>query len=681
MTKFSIPIITAVALFPLIALAITVPFMVWKYRKIGSIPFSHALAAYSFVFYLMCAYFLVLLPLPADRSATVNYAVTPQLVPFAFIRGFLGTSAFSPTDPSTWLSIVTSQYIYEAFFNVLLLLPLGAYLRYYFRRSWWQTLLIGFLVSLSFETTQLTGIWGIYEHPYRLFDVDDLMTNTTGAMIGFWACGPAMRALPDPRVVAREARRRGRFASATRRALAFSIDIALSQLIAAGIFLIARSLFPAGATDAFGIAHTKFWISEIIGIASVFIAHVLVTRGQTPAQKLLRMKIVRPDATDASPWRLVARYVTLFTLMLLPIWAFGMIARADDLPTRPGEMKALAASALYGSGALVALWCVGMLTWMLSLAVRAWRARYREEEFLMLNGIVSDTRIMTRDGIDAVKARRRVLDVADVVSLEKDIANAGVPLDELMRRAGGACADEVRSWVPDPALTVVLCGSGNNGGDGWVCARLLARAGWPVTLVTQQAAEDIKAQPARNEALATCESIEREGLPIEMLLAPDALSLAGALSDASAIVDAILGTGFSGDFVREPYASWIDLANARRFDNAGCAEHEGHARHAGRAERANGNANAPAAGQTGAKAKDAPFTLAVDAPSGLSAQTGSAAQPCIRADETLTMLALKPGLLKGAAKPYTGFVELAELVSDSEWPKAATSTTAPQENR
>ena len=65
---------------------------------------------------------------------------------------------------------------------MLLLVPLGMYLRYYFRRTWWQTLAIGVLVTLSFETTQLTGLWGLYEHPYRLFDVDDLMMNTLGAM-------------------------------------------------------------------------------------------------------------------------------------------------------------------------------------------------------------------------------------------------------------------------------------------------------------------------------------------------------------------------------------------------------------------------------------------------------------------------------------------------------------------
>lgn len=223
-------ILFAALSFPLIAFFITLPYMIYQYRRFGSIPWLRTLVVYSFAFYLLCAYFLVLLPLPEDRSAVVPYAQTPQLVPLNFVRGFLAETTFSLSDPSTWLAALRDPYVYEAFFNVLLLVPLGMYLRYYFRRTWWQTLAIGFLVTLSFETTQLTGLWGLYEHPYRLFDVDDLMLNTLGAMIGFWTVGPAMRVLPDIRLVNEEAREAGMRASVTKRALSFFIDLALSLI-------------------------------------------------------------------------------------------------------------------------------------------------------------------------------------------------------------------------------------------------------------------------------------------------------------------------------------------------------------------------------------------------------------------------------------------------------------------
>ena len=270
MSKFVMPITTAVLLFPLIAALITAPFLIYKYRKVGSVPWLHAAAMYSFVFYLMCAYFLVLLPLPADRTAVVAYAQTPQLIPFQFVRSFLAETTARLDDPSTWLAAICDPYMYEAFFNVLLLVPLGAYLRYYFHRPWWQTLLIGFCVTLSFETTQLTGIWGIYEHPYRLFDVDDLMTNTLGCMVGFWLAGPIMRVLPDVRVAARQAAERGTTASATRRALTFGLDLALSQALAGCGYFAVHAVNGSRLLAGFGIEHATFWTCECAAIAAVF---------------------------------------------------------------------------------------------------------------------------------------------------------------------------------------------------------------------------------------------------------------------------------------------------------------------------------------------------------------------------------------------------------------------------
>ena len=74
----------------------------------------------------------------------------------------------------------------------------------------------------------------------------------------------------------------------------------------------------------------------------------------------------------------------------------------------------------------------------------------------------------------------------------------------------------------------------------------------------------------------------------------------------------------------------------------------------------------PAHAKAAGKAKDAPFTIAADVPSGVSAQTGDAALPRIYADETVTMIVYKPGLLARKAAPMTGVVRLAPLVDDVE---------------
>lgn len=646
----------AALLFPLIALFITIPYMIFQYRKFGSIPWLRTLVVYSFVFYLLCAYFLVLLPLPENRSAVVPYAQTPQLVPFNFVHQFLAETSFSFRSPSTWLATLRDPYVYEAFFNVLLLVPLGMYLRYYFRRTWWQTLLIGFLVTLSFELTQLTGLWGIYEHPYRLFDVDDLLMNTLGAMVGFWMVGPAMRVLPDIRLVNEEAREAGMRAGVTKRALSFFIDVAL--VFAVSIVLM-FGIAGTGVADKL-IAQEGVWNAaayglDVLVLGTFFVIVPVLTRGQTLGQRLLRLCIVRSDASRAHWYHYLARYGLLYLMIWLPYAALSGVTALE--PAAAGETSALIGFAARHQTLLIGAWAVLMTVWGLSLVVRAVRSWRTKKPFVMLNGLISNTRIMTVAGAERERERRCVLDVSEVARLERMLADDGVTLAELMNRAGIAVAETVRLHVPDPAPVVVLVGSGNNGGDGWVAARALAEAGYPVTLIASDLAERIKAEPARSTALAVFADAAERNLPLRVLIAPDADILADAIDRSEAVIDAILGTGFEGDEVRAPYADWIRAANRRRFEGS---RGKGRGRHRKRRlERGDHDRDA----RRGAtrKAKDAPFTVAVDAPSGLSAQTGAVARPCLAADVTVTMLAYKPGLVLPATDRWTGMVRLARL--------------------
>lgn len=650
-------IVLAAIAFPLLALAITLPYLVYQYRKFGSIPWLHTLVVYSFVFYLLCAYFLVLLPMPENRAAVVPYAQTPQLVPFNFVREILAGTTLSASDPSTWLAALRDPSVYEAAFNVLLLVPLGMYLRYYFRRTWWQTLLIGFLVTLSFETTQLTGVWGIYEHPYRLFDVDDLMLNTLGAMAGFWMVGPAMRVLPDIRLVNEEAREAGVRASVTKRALSFGIDFVLAQAAAGALASIAAA---AGARAALEAAGGSWGFAaqaaELVALAALFVVVPALGGGQTLGQRLLKLRIVRADASPARWYHILARYGLLYLFATVPFALLFGVVNLDA--SRAGEMNAVAAFAAEHQAALVWIWIAFMAAWGISLIVRAARAAAKKRPFVMLNGLLSNTRVMTVEGVERERERRQVLDVPDVVALERLIAEDGTPLSELMERAGRAVADAVRLRVPDPAPVVVLAGSGNNGGDGWVCARILAEAGYPTTLVAAEIAERLRAEPARQAAIGAFSEASARSLPLTVLIKPDADVLAGSIDGAAAVVDAVLGTGFSGDEVREPYASWIRAANRRRFEGA---RGKGRGRHR-RRRHEHGDHELGRRRALPVRAKDAPFAVAVDTPSGLSARSGTAARPTFAADVTVTMIAFKPGLVAPAAARWTGSVRLAKLV-------------------
>lgn len=222
--------------------------------------------------------------------------------------------------------------------------------------------------------------------------------------------------------------------------------------------------------------------------------------------------------------------------------------------------------------------------------------------------------------VNGAEREARVLDVDEVVALERRIAGEGTPLLELMTRAGAALVQVVEKMAAPRERVVVLAGPGNNGGDGWVAASRLAEAGRDVVLATKAAPEALGAEPARTAAM---DAAAREGF--EMLVAPGRQGLSEALEGAVAIVDAILGTGFAHDQVREPYGWWVQLANAAR------SEH-------------------------GAR------MVAADCPSGLNAQTGTPASECIEADAMVTMLAPKVGLLEAAARPYVGTLVLAPLI-------------------
>ena len=101
------------------------------------------------------------------------------------------------------LATLTSNVLLQVVMNVVLFVPLGFFLAYRGRRPFGATVLIGLAISLAIELTQGTGLWGLAPCPYRLADVDDLLTNTAGALLGWFIGRAAIRFLPDPMPVKR----------------------------------------------------------------------------------------------------------------------------------------------------------------------------------------------------------------------------------------------------------------------------------------------------------------------------------------------------------------------------------------------------------------------------------------------------------------------------------------------
>ncbi len=207
------------------------------------------------------------------------------------------------------------------------------------------------------------------------------------------------------------------------------------------------------------------------------------------------------------------------------------------------------------------------------------------------------------------KKARTVLTAAQMREADRRcIEDIGIPGVVLMHNAGAAVFQEVRRGPVG-----VVCGKGNNGGDGFVVARLALVAGLDTQVVLVARPEEITGDAAvylrayRNLGGRISEASTENG----------AAAAVAALAGRETLVDAVLGTGVKGE-VRGAQRAAIE-------------------------------------------AWPRGYTVAVDLPSGLNADTGEPCGCCIRADVTVTFQFAKQGLLMPAAKPYVGRLVIADI--------------------
>ena len=193
----------------------------------------------------------------------------------------------------------------------------------------------------------------------------------------------------------------------------------------------------------------------------------------------------------------------------------------------------------------------------------------------------------------------------------------------LMENAGRGTAELLLHKIEESETAgpiVICCGKGNNAGDGFVIARHLAINGQDVFLLLFSPPGELAGDAAVNFHI-----VEQMGLPLRVVLTAEDRAFAGErLAAADWIVDALLGTGTSGE-VREPSRSAIRAINA--------------------------------AGKR---------VLAVDLPSGLDCDTGEPLGECVRATVTATFVAAKTGFDAPAAQPFLGTVEVVSIGAPRE---------------
>jgi NAD(P)H-hydrate epimerase len=198
------------------------------------------------------------------------------------------------------------------------------------------------------------------------------------------------------------------------------------------------------------------------------------------------------------------------------------------------------------------------------------------------------------------------------------IEGFGVPGIVLMENAGRVCAELLMRLTPVKKPVVILCGPGNNGGDGFVIARHLDNHGWPVSVWV--VVKDFQAFPA--DAATNFHSVQKSGISIRYTWGiPFPANHATEVIGLSSIwvIDALFGTGLIRE-LSTPYSELVAIVNA------------------------SGNP-----------------VLAVDLPSGLDCDTGEPLGPTIRATHTATFVAPKKGFLNPKSKKWTGEVHVIDI--------------------
>jgi len=210
------------------------------------------------------------------------------------------------------------------------------------------------------------------------------------------------------------------------------------------------------------------------------------------------------------------------------------------------------------------------------------------------------------------------------------IDDYGVPGLLLMENAGRRAAEIIHQHSP-PGMIEILCGGGNNAGDGYVIARHLQILGRMIRLTCVVPAGKLQGDARTNALIA-----QRAEIPMRWMDDLDTADAPTLDGTAAAIVDALLGTGARGP-LRGHYSSLVSMANA----------HPG-------------------------------MRFAIDIPTGMDCDSGEVVDPTFCADHTITFVASKVGFQKNNADKYVGVVHEVDIGAPAKLLQAVPTWTTTQ---
>ncbi len=306
------PLLAACTFFPAIAAIFTMPFVIHNYRKYGGIAVMRVVVVYSFILYCMCAFLLTVMPLPSMETVLAMEPHPIGWIPYRDMAEGMAKAGMTFADLSTfrdkeiWKRFLDGGDLFQMLANIVMMVPLGFYLRYYFRLSFKKVVIITFCTSLFFEITQLTGLYFYYPKPYRFTQMDDLIDNTLGGMLGY-ALTPAIGLLlPTREEIDRVSYLKGEHITLVHSFFAKFLDISLCAMLLGALGF------------AFQEKGTLFLVLLCAGVLCLFyFVFPCVSRGSTPGQYILKVRTVREDErTLAAFWQLIWRNFLLYGVEL-----------------------------------------------------------------------------------------------------------------------------------------------------------------------------------------------------------------------------------------------------------------------------------------------------------------------------------------------------------------------------
>ena len=300
---------------PFISLLFALPYTLYGYLRSKAVNVWRCTYFYSFVLYFLCAYFMTILPLPSRESLNDMRPISEliQLIPFA---------NFASIKQETLV-----RDIAVLVFNVVLTIPLGFYLRALFGFNLKKTAVAGLCVALFYEISQLTGLFFIYPRPWRIFDIDDLMINTLGAVVGYVLTPAASRLLPGYAHLRTLRLSLGSEVSFRRRFLSGMIDMAVvlglsAVLSGAGAYLLG-GVFPLN----WQIMH----LGAFVLVMLVAACYSLLCGHATLGNRLTGLRLTTDSGKTASrlqcAYRMILEHICVTAI---PFWIYFAIRISAD---------------------------------------------------------------------------------------------------------------------------------------------------------------------------------------------------------------------------------------------------------------------------------------------------------------------------------------------------------------